>query len=59
MICNSKKCKLEHKMLDPIFEKHEQKKSAGAVLVKYDNECITKLENIALEKIKCDKNDRG
>ena len=59
MTCNSKECRFDHKMLDPIFEKHEQKKAAGVVLVKYDNECITKLETIALEKIECEKNDRG
>jgi len=60
MTCNSKECKFDHKMLDPIFERHEQEKQKGSVLVKYDNQiCISKLEDIALEKIECEKNDRG
>ncbi len=58
MTCKNNECKFDHKMLDPIFEKHEQKKKAGATLVRYDNECITKLEYIALEKIECEKHDR-
>lgn len=58
MTCNSKECKFDHKMLDPIFEQHEHKKETGAILVRYDNKVINKLEGIALEKIECEKHDR-
>ena len=58
MTCKNNECKFDHKMLDPIFEKHEQKKVAGAILVRYDNKTINKLEDIALEKIECEKIDK-
>lgn len=46
-------------MLDPIFEKHEQEKQAGAVLVEYNHKAtINRLEKVALEKIECEKNDK-
>ncbi len=59
MTCNGKECKFDHKMLDQIFEKHEQEKKAGAVLVEYNHKAtINRLEKIALEKIECEKHDR-